>query len=182
MRYTKKSKALKLHDAKKLPDFHDTEELIFYIRPEEAGVEHFEVHAKCDSYVGCDRVLPFKIKVEKMGKRQRDEIEKELDKGKRQGLDIEEEEEEEEEVPKWYYLGYSSFFEMVASLIILFVLGCFVVNFLKSRGYWDVYFQPVIDKYVDPVLSRFVTPWFNPIWAYISERIVVDPDEFHEDL
>jgi len=174
----------------KVPRFIDTVDVEIHIRVGQKGVWPYEVQAKCDSYVGCDISLPFKITVMKMSAAERTRREDQLQKGKEHGLDEAEDEEEEEEEGVWYYCYFSSFWEMVFNLIVLAVLLVFAVNFLQTRGYWQKFVQPVLDifyKALHPIYIKVyspLAPYVDPMvavvlqgWDWLAAKLTVDADE-----
>mmetsp|Transcript_4265 Transcript_4265/g.6365 ORF Transcript_4265/g.6365 Transcript_4265/m.6365 type:complete len:743 (-) Transcript_4265:67-2295(-) len=132
--------------------------------PEKKGKGKYELHAICDSYIGCDIYDEFKVevRVDKNKKTEDDFKEEKIMREK------EEEEEvkrmEEENPPLWYYCYFSSFSEMVINAIILALLCVFIFNFLHSRGYWQQYIQPVVDISYNATCKYVydLDPIFNP--------------------
>uniref|UniRef100_A0A7S2TVW4 J domain-containing protein n=1 Tax=Lotharella oceanica TaxID=641309 RepID=A0A7S2TVW4_9EUKA len=145
-----------------LDDFIETN-LRFKV-PDKKGKYKYEVHALCDSYVGCDISCEFEIVV-KEDKKRKTEEDYQREKEER---DREEEEEvrrlEEEHPPRWYYCWYSSFGELVVNAIVFALLCVFIFNFLHSRGYWQDYIQPVIDISYNATCKYVydLEPIFNP--------------------
>ena len=113
------------------------------IRLPASGKQVYEMHVRCDSYIGCDRTEVIKFDVgdsEALKKKQK------LLRGARvagagaNGLEEEEEEEEdfeeeeEEQLPSyWYYLGGSTFMEGFFNYLVLGVMLFMLKNFLETR-------------------------------------------------
>lgn len=132
--------------------------------PDKKGRFKYEVHALCDSYIGCDVDTGFQISV----KQDRNKKTEEDYKKEKQERDEEEEEwerQKEEEYPAiWYYCWYSSFAELVINGIVFALLLVFSFNFLHSRGYWQDYVQPVVDFSYNTTCTYVydLDPLFNP--------------------
>lgn len=186
----KTKKSVRPLAVQRVPRFADTSSVDMHIRVGQKGIYSYEIHAKCDSYVGCDVAVPFKITVKRMGRAEIERREEQIQKGKEHGLDEEEDEEEEEEEGVWYYLWFSSFWEMVLNLVVIGVMLVFAHNFLTTRGYWQKYVQPIIDifyKSTYPVWMKIYTPLspvLDPVWAvllgtweWLAAKLTVDPDE-----
>jgi len=170
-----KNKTLKFVSIQKVNPFVDKETVMIRVRVGEKGVWPYELHAKCDSYVGCDVSLSFKITVQKMTKSESDKRTEDFEHGKLAGLDADEEEEEEEYEGKWYYAGFASVWELLLNLVVLALLGLFVVNFLQTRGYWAKYVDPIVDKVygiVNPHWQK-VWPFIKPVWEPIYAVLCV---------
>lgn len=178
----------------KVTPFEDTATVEMHLRVGQKGVWPYEIQAKCDSYVGCDVQIPFKITVKKMGKAEISRREDQISKGKAHGLDEEEEEDDEEAEGVWYYFYFTSFWEMLLNVIVLGVLLVFAVNFLQTRGYWAKFVQPIIDifyKALHPIYLKVYTPVYTVIAPYVDpiiaivvqavewlvSKLTVDPDE-----
>mmetsp|Transcript_24983 Transcript_24983/g.34753 ORF Transcript_24983/g.34753 Transcript_24983/m.34753 type:complete len:743 (+) Transcript_24983:119-2347(+) len=113
--------------------------------PDKKGKYKYELHALCDSYVGCDIFCEFEISV-KEDRTRKTEDDYLREKEERDREEEEEEKRREEEYPpRWYYCYYPSFWEMVLNAFVLALLCVFIFNFLHSRGYWQDYVQPVVD-------------------------------------
>ena len=57
----------------------------------------------------------------------------------------------------WYYLYNSTLTEAILTVILLFLLGVVVFDILHSRGDWQVYVQPVLDRIwlrVEPFIPK----------------------------
>lgn len=186
-----KNKTLNLLLVNKVNDFADKEVIELRLKVGDKGVWPYELHAKCDSYVGCDVSLNFKITVAKMTKDQEERRDRLLEQSKAVGLDDDEDMEEPEPVARWYYGGFSSLAELCLNLAILGALCFFVVNFLQTRGYWDKYVTPIwtkvwqyIGPIVEPVLAT-VTPVLGPVQRASAFAlglldyvfVAVDPEE-----
>lgn len=146
--WQKDRKGTRLLRIQKVPAFQDETKVEVKMRMGEKGVFNYEVQARCDSYVGCDVACSFKITVRKLTTEEKTRRETNLELSKDYGLDEEEEFEEEEE-GVWYYMYFSSFWEMILNLVVLAALGFVGYNFLKTRGYWDKYFQPPLDLVIE---------------------------------
>ncbi len=152
-------------DMRTLRNLDSTDKLKFLMRaPESPGVYAYEVHVRCDSYVGCDVVKRITMKVDPIPAEKSessrvskanvevvDEDEEELGEGnpvdEEDDDDEEEEEEEVVELPgKWYYLGAPTFFEFVLNMVIISIFGYFIYNYLHSRGIWQKFVEPAWDK------------------------------------
>jgi len=147
----------------KIPNFDQKEEVQVRFKPPTRGKYAYYLHLRNDSYIGCDTEAEFKLEVFKPKEGVKKEKEDE-------GLDddpVDEPDTKEPEV-KWYYLGASSFLEMILNVVVLIVLAFFFVNFLQTRGYWQ--------KYVQPSLDRLHTLWM-PIWRKIHPVVgfIYDP-------
>eukprot|EP00808_Paulinella_micropora_P008326 g24406.t1 len=159
----------------KVPNLVDQEEVELRFRPAKAGKSIYELHLRCDSYMGVDVVETFKVIVGKA---------KEAKKARKRAagapggpptgedddMDSEEEEEEEEvELPgKWYYLQGSTLLEGIVHWIALGVLLVMLQNFLHTRGLWDPYFAPIINR-----LYEIYIPLWNTVHGVIGP--VYDP-------
>jgi hypothetical protein len=132
------------------------------------------VHAKCDSYVGVDVSLSLKLTIKKLGRQEEHRREQEIERSKKSGLDKDEDEEAAEEVAQWYYLGFSSFWEMVLNMAVLALLFVFVMNFLQTRGYWDKYFQPPIDKVPTFIPAYRLSPFLSLFFFEISASLLFE--------
>merc|ERR1719408_1108559 len=87
--------------------------------------------------------------------------------------DEEEEEEEEEPEGKWYYLGGNSVGELILNIIALAVAGVMLFNFLYAKGWWQKFFQPVLDWLLNiswPFLS-FVGNFLHPGWLWFTSNV-----------
>jgi len=169
----------------------------------------------CDSYVGCDRSASFSLKIKKMRKEDNNQINGQQQEEK-SGLNsngqngdsslsspdstavfaAEEDKSWLESllhpgpnyVGKWYYFGLASFWELALNIVVLSLLCLFIFNYLHSRGYWQLYFQPAIDTaitFVQPLtsaLAPFVSPVATPVissltavYAFIHSKLHVPP-------
>jgi hypothetical protein len=131
--------------------------------PTKKGKYKYEMHAVCDSYVGCDIIRTFEIQVKENKNRKTEE---DLQKENEEIEAAEEEElrkEEEAYPPRWYYLYYTSFGELVINGIVFALLCVFIFNFLHSRGYWQDYVQPVLDTSYN-VVDTYVYD-LDKLWA-----------------
>jgi len=84
-------------------------------------------------------------------------------------------------------LGGASFLEFLLNIFVLFLIGVFLVNYLQSKGWWQAYCQPPIDKvtkivypfyskvadFTSPVVVPVLTPIFW-IWKWLSDKLTVD--------
>jgi len=134
-----------------------------FLAPSEGTVQ-YEIHAICSAYLGADKKILMKKtinkKTEEVAKSAAEIAEDE---------DDENEEEEEEPEGKWYYLGGNSVGELILNIIALGIAGVMLFNFLYAKGWWQKFFQPVLDWLLNiswPLLS-FVgghikpgTDWF----------------------
>mmetsp|Transcript_21708 Transcript_21708/g.43072 ORF Transcript_21708/g.43072 Transcript_21708/m.43072 type:complete len:757 (+) Transcript_21708:35-2305(+) len=173
----------------RVPKFVDTVTVDMHIRMGRKGIYPYQIHARCDSYVGCDVQVDFKITVKKMSKAEETRRSDQFSKGKEHGLDDYEDYEEEEQ-SYWYYLYFGSFWEMVLNLIVLGVLLFFFVNFLQTRGLWARYVTPIINYITRigmPIYNKVyppIAPIWEPFWSvvctvfhWLSAKLTVDPDE-----
>lgn len=191
-----KARTIQLVTVQRVRDFMDLETVKLRLRVEEKGKWTYELHALCDSYVGCDVSMEFNIRVEKMSAAVEERRAAKMEMGKLEGLDDDEEEEEEDYEGKWYYAGFASIWELLLNMIVLGLLGVFVVNFLQTRGYWAKYVDPILAKalgVLQPALDA-VSPVLSPVlsviggvWNTLASFVVIDPDDlikarFQEDL
>jgi len=168
-----KNKTLSLLAIQKVPDFREKEVVELRMRVGEKGVWPYELHAKCDSYVGCDVSLNFKITVNKLSKADEDRRDEKFAQSKVMGLDDDEDAPEKAYEGKWYYAGFASFWELAMNLAVLLVMFFFVMNFLQQRGYWQLYVDPLIAKgfkFVAPVYNA-VAPTLKPVVGPILSAI-----------
>jgi len=185
-----KNKTLHLLAVQKVPDFREKEVVELRMKVGEKGVWPYELHAKCDSYVGCDVSLNFKITVNKFSKAEEDRRDARIAKSKECGLDDDEDAAEQEYKGHWYYAGFSSFWELAMNVGVLLALFLFVMNFLQQRGYWQAYVEPLLAKvyvFIAPVYNAaapVVRPVLGPIYTFIESALVtfgnwvsVDPEE-----
>ena len=87
--------------------------------------------------------------------------------------DEEDEEDEEEPEGKWYYLGGNSVGELILNIIALGIAGVMLFNFLYAKGWWQKFFQPVLDWLLHiswPLLS-FVGNFLNPGWMWFTGNV-----------
>ena len=103
----------------------------------------YDVHVLCSAYVGADK----KVLVKKEIKKKVAEEEKKKTLAEVAEDEDEEEEEEMEDEPegKWYYLGGNSVGELILNIIALAIAGVMLFNFLYAKGWWQKFFQPVLD-------------------------------------
>jgi len=142
----------------RLYNFNDKQQVFLRFRaPNNRGVYTYEIHAKCDSYVGCDVVRTFKMRVDSPPP----EITKDTEPTPAQP-----QEQTEEDSPKWYYLWNNTFWEFLLTLIILGLIGLFVLDWLQQRGYWQIYFQPTMDR-----ISVFTAPVVAVVYPYVEPVI-----------
>lgn len=172
---------------KSLPDA-DTLEVRFPAPPE-SGKRLYEVRVVCDSYIGCDRRYLFKIPYEpKLGEKNK-AIQDGDDHGNGDAAASAEagegDEEEVEEPGKWYYLGFSSLFELVMTVVLLGLIFVFLFNYLYTRGWfitfarwWQTYGLPVWQSYLQPIWHAardFISTYLFDIrslsWASFANKI-----------
>merc|ERR1711862_162381 len=92
------------------------------------------IRLMCDSYIGCDKVIEFKVVIKKRPEEVHEELVAE------QEYNIPDENIWDND-GKWYYMYCDSFFEFICTLILLFLMG---VVFLQSK-FGRKYVQPWID-------------------------------------
>jgi translocation protein SEC63 len=185
-----KNKTLSLLAIQKVPDFREKEVVELRMKVGEKGPWPYELHAKCDSYVGCDVSLNFKITVNKLSKAEEDRRDEKFAQSKLVGLDEDEEAPEKAYEGKWYYAGFASFWELALNAAVVLVMFFFVMNFLQQRGYWQLYVDPIIAKgfkFVAPVynaLAPTLRPVLGPLSSAIETALItignwttVDPEE-----
>jgi len=139
------------------------------------GIWAYELIVMNDSYRGLDQIIPFNVKVEKprvetadKPKRSKKNAKGEVPDGE-EDLDMSSDDEEEEKPDESYSWG-----EMVLNAIILVVLAVFVHNWLTTKGYWQRWFEPVIDRiavHTGPPFWKFyeyIAPVWEPTWGVIS--------------
>jgi hypothetical protein len=168
-----KNKTLSLLAIQKVPDFREKEIVELRMKVGEKGVWPYELHAKCDSYVGCDVSLNFKITVNKLSKAEEDRRDEKFATEKSIGLDEDEDAAEKPYEGKWYYAGFASFWELAGNVAVVLVMFFFVMNFLQQRGYWQQYVDPLIAKgfvFVAPVYNT-VAPVLRPVLGPLSSAI-----------
>jgi hypothetical protein len=79
----------------------------------------------------------------------------------------------------WCYFGFASFCELVLNAVVLGLLCVFLFDFLHSRGWWQQYFQPVLDIVIDTaqpatdVIKPGVMPVINSITLCIPSYMLV---------
>merc|ERR1719498_10443 len=84
-----------------------------------------------------------------------------------------EEEEEEEPEGKWYYMGGNSVGELILNIIALAVAGVMLFNFLYAKGWWQKFFQPVLDWLLNiswPLIS-LIGNYLNPGWLWFTSNV-----------
>lgn len=195
-----------------LEDYVELEVKIQAPKISQAKRQKFEVAAFCDSYTGCEVRSVVEWDIERNEKLEAFIREREAKSKKREAavaaaaaaaadgteapvLDDDEEksetselDKEEEEAPgKWYYLGSSSFLELILNIVVLGLLCMFIFNQLMARGYWQKYIEPglsVLGGFAAP-LAPFVAPLspiVSPIIAayaslqtWLAERLTAEP-------
>jgi len=173
-----KNKTLNLLAIQKVPDFREKEVVELHMKVGEKGVWPYELHAKCDSYVGCDVSLNFKITVNKLSKSEEDRRDEKFAKSKLVGLDEDQDAPEKPYEGKWYYAGFASFWELALNAAVVLVMFFFVMNFLQQRGYWQQYIDPLIAKgfvLVAPAYNRIapvLRPVVGPIAAAVESALI----------
>lgn len=185
-----KNKTLSLLAIQKVPDFREKEVVELRMKVGEKGVWPYELHAKCDSYVGCDVSLNFKITVNKLSKAEEDRRDERFAKSKLVGLDEDEDAPEKAYEGKWYYAGFASLWELLLNAAVVVVMFFFAMNFLQQRGYWQLYVDPIIAKvfiYIAPVynaVAPVLRPVLGPLASAAETALVtlgnwttVDPEE-----
>jgi len=171
----------------RLPSLQESEKVDLKVMPQEAGVHIYDLHVKCDSYLGCDRLESFKITVMKNDRDEKSDskVARIRADGEEDGDDddelLDEEKEEEEEEGKWYYLYCASFKELVLNAVLLTLLFVFLFNFLYSRGWfytfgrwWVSYGQPVWDMSLGPVWNAvrgFLARYVYDFTSYTSKFV-----------
>eukprot|EP00457_Paulinella_chromatophora_P002011 gb/GEZN01002014.1/.p1 GENE.gb/GEZN01002014.1/~~gb/GEZN01002014.1/.p1 ORF type:complete len:794 (-),score=185.41 gb/GEZN01002014.1/:208-2589(-) len=157
----------------KVPNFVDQEEVELRFRPGKAGKQNYELHLRCDSYVGVDVVENFKVDVGKAKSAAKTKVKRlaGAKEGDDEASDESEDEDEEEEVElpgKWYYLQGTTLLEGLLNWVALVVMLVMLQNFLQTRGLWD--------PYVKPIQKRLMEIWM-PFWTTVHGVIgpVYDP-------
>ena len=154
----------------------------------------YQLHVLCDSYAGVDRAQQVLLRVKKVRKEEKDGEGDEL----KAAVKAPEHKSffekllmpDPDEVydSKWYYLGCASFWELALNGVVLTLLAVFLFNFLHSRGYWQVWVEPVLDvvvKYMQPVtdvVKPVVMPVVSPVvgvlgtvYAWLHRQLHVEP-------
>ncbi len=151
------------------------------------GVYDYELHALCDSYVGCDKLVKFSIPVQKRKLISAD------DKSEAENPVIPKSwlaqmmEDDPNYQGQWYYLGFATFWELVLNMVVLGLLCVFIFNFLFSRGYWQRYVQPSVDaskNILHPyweIVEPFVAPVSTPIIAAVQGIILTLGEKLHAE-
>lgn len=152
----------KIHAAHRVESLASERRITLKIPAMRKGTWHYELHACCDSYVGCDKQIPIKLEVAKP--RPKQELEQAQQQYEEEFAEYAADEEEEEYDPKWYYLWCESFGEFVFCLFLLWIL--FLV--LQSSSLGQRYIQPWVNwghaKFYDPVAKQIAAlvaliPW-----------------------
>jgi len=138
-----------------------------FLAPSEGTVQ-YEIHAICSAYLGADKKILMKKTISK-------KVEEEKKTAAEIAEDEDDENEEEDEEPegKWYYLGGNSVGELILNIIALGIAGVMLFNFLYAKGWWQKFFQPVLDWLLNiswPFLS-FVGKYLHPGWAWFSVNV-----------
>jgi len=138
-----------------------------FLAPNEGTVQ-YEIHAMCSAYIGADKKVLMKKTISK-------KVEEEKKTAAEIAEDEDDENEEEEEEPegKWYYLGGNSVGELILNIIALGIAGVMLFNFLYAKGWWQKFFQPVLDWLLNiswPFLS-FVGNLLNPGWLWFTSNV-----------
>lgn len=163
-----KSNPNKLVGYQKLSQNTRTEKVqLKFLAPNE-GTVNYEVHAICSSYLGADKKVLMKKTIGK-----KPEEEKKTAAEIAEEEDEENEEEEEEPEGKWYYLGGNSVGELILNIIALGIAGVMLFNFLYAKGWWQKFFQPVLDwlLHVSWPLLAFVGNFLNPGWLWFTGNV-----------
>merc|ERR1719189_81926 len=130
-----------LMQAKGLPSLNQEETMDFRFQAGKASTKNLGIRVICDSYIGLDKKLDFKLTIEARPQEVKDELEAEAERW--QDTEIPPNPYQEGEA-KWYYLYCESFLEMIATLILLFLMW---ISLLQSK--WG---------------KKHVQPWLD--WAY----------------
>jgi hypothetical protein len=172
-----------------------TSKFVFRVPPRK-GVYTYELHLKCDSYVGCDQSAAFKLNVATLPPKIKEKMEGKRGRRRRagagaghghahgpdgehgdedggaefeDGADGADGDREAEDAPegKWYYLGYSSLWELLLTVVVVAALGLLAFDWLQRKGYWGAYVQPVVDRALriaDPAL-QYLHPIYSAVFA-----------------
>jgi len=138
-----------------------------FLAPNEGTVQ-YEIHAVCSAYLGADKKILMKKTIGKKA-----EEEKKTAAEIAEDEDEENEEEDEEPEGKWYYLGGNSVGELILNIIALGIAGVMLFNFLYAKGWWQKFFQPVLDWLLNiswPLLA-FVGNLLNPGWMWFTGNV-----------
>lgn len=162
----------------KLATFDWEETVDLNIRVAEAGDHEYILHVCCDSYVGCDKILKFRMKVASQAA---------LEKKKELAL-LEEEESDEEDDDDEEEEEYSQFWDY----LVLLLLAIFAYNWLQSKGYWAQYCTPIVIKIqtlFKPLTDKIypvIQPYWDPLKVYVFSFYELVGEvltrEFPEDL
>jgi len=130
-----------LMQAKGLPSLNQEETMDFRFQAGKAATKNLGIRVMCDSYIGLDKRLDFNLTIETRPQDVIDELEAEAERW--QDTEIPPNPYQEGQA-KWYYLYCESFLEMVATMILLFLMW---ISLLQSK--WG---------------KKNIQPWVN--WAY----------------
>lgn len=159
------------------------------------GYYDFELHAICDSYIGCDKMTTFKLLVQKAPTKlikstpeESEEAGDEKSKKKKKNEPRGWFDDDENYEGKWYYFGLATFWELLLNLFVLGLLCVFIFNFMWSRGYWQRFVQPTVDtvqSFLMPVwliAEPYVGPIVTPVAAFyvaamdwVTKKLTVEP-------
>jgi len=156
-----------LMQAKALPSLNDVEQMDFRFQ---AGAQptkkQLGIRVMCDSYVGLDKILRFQVSIHDRPPDVSEELKA------TQEYHIPDTPSLLEAEGKWYYLYCESFLEMIATLVLLFLMW---VGLLQSRV-GKKYVQPWLDwawGKASPTYNDWVAPHLNTMENFM-ENMGVD--------
>jgi translocation protein SEC63 len=139
-----------------------------FLAPNEGTVQ-YEIHAICSAYLGADKKILMKKTISKKAAEEEKKTAAEI----AEDEDEENEEDEEEPEGKWYYLGGNSVGELILNIIALGIAGVMLFNFLYAKGWWQKFFQPVLDWLLNiswPLLAM-IGNFLNPGWLWFTGNV-----------
>jgi len=165
-----------LMQAKALPALNDVEQMDFRFQAgPRKNKKNLAIRVMCDSYVGLDKMLEFPVTIHERP----DDVSEELK--ATQEYHIPDTPSLLEAEGKWYYLYCESFLEMVATLILLFLMW---VGLLQSR-IGKKYVQPWLDwawGKASPTYENWVAPHLHTFEGFMQNMGVDNSWLYDEEL
>jgi len=163
-----------LMQAKALPALNDIEQMDFRFQAgPRANKKNLGIRVMCDSYVGLDKMLEFKVTIHDRPPDVSEELKATQD------YLIPDTPSLLEAEGKWYYLYCESFLEMIATLILLFLMW---VGLLQSRV-GKKYVQPWLDwawGKASPTYENWVAPHLHTVDNFM-QNMGVDYSWLHDE-